>query len=134
MPYKQEVASSSLAAPTPLRREDRAGPYDADVAPPDTYISVDIEADGPIPGVYSMISIGMALAGRFDGQRFEAVDPSTETFYAELAPISEEFDPQALAVSGLDRDALRREGEDPAVAMSRAADWVDRVAAGTEPM
>lgn len=101
---------------------------------PDTYISVDIEADGPIPGVYSMISIGMTLAGRFDGQRFEAVDPSTETFYAELAPISDEFDPQALAISGLDRDALRRDGEDPAVAMSRAADWVDRVAAGTEPV
>jgi hypothetical protein len=32
----------------------------------ETYFSVDVEADGPIPGPYSMISVGVAVAGRHD--------------------------------------------------------------------
>src|SRR6266508_1156457 len=65
---------------------------------PELYVAVDVEADGPIPGPYSMISLGMAVAGRPD-----------LTFYTELRPISDDFVPQALAVSGLDRDRLLRE-------------------------
>ncbi|MFK8001998.1 MAG: 3'-5' exoribonuclease, partial [Polyangiales bacterium] len=38
-------------------------------------------------------------------------------------PISEEFEPDAMAVNGLDRARLVREGLDPADAMSRAKDW-----------
>src|SRR6266511_1089365 len=64
---------------------------------PELYVAVDVEADGPIPGPYSMISLGMAVAGRPD-----------LTFYTELRPISDDFVPQALAVSGLDRDRLLR--------------------------
>ena len=30
---------------------------------PELYIACDVEADGPIPGPYSMISLGMAVAG-----------------------------------------------------------------------
>jgi hypothetical protein len=30
------------------------------------YVAVDVEADGPIPGPYSMISLGMAVVGRPD--------------------------------------------------------------------
>jgi hypothetical protein len=29
----------------------------------ETYFSVDVAADGPIPGPYSMISVGVAVAG-----------------------------------------------------------------------
>jgi hypothetical protein len=68
------------------------------VARPDLYISGDVEADGPIPGPYSMLSFGLCVAGRFDGERFEAVDPTANTFYAELRPISAEAVPEALAV------------------------------------
>jgi hypothetical protein len=100
----------------------------------DVYLSVDIEADGPIPGVYSMLSIGMCVAGRYDGRRFEATDPSADTFYAELQPISDEFDQAALAISGLDRATLARDGEEPGAAMQRAADWIDRVAADHDPV
>jgi hypothetical protein len=92
--------------------------------PPDVYISIDVEADGPIPGPYSMLSFGLAVAGSFDGARFTASDPAAETFYRELAPISEQYDAEALAVSGLDRDALLRTGVDPATAMASAAAWV----------
>jgi hypothetical protein len=80
---------------------------------PELYVAVDVEADGPIPGPYSMISLGMAVAGRPD-----------LTFYTELRPISEEFVPQALAVSGLDRQRLLREAPSAEEAMSAAARWI----------
>ncbi|BBH70842.1 hypothetical protein ACTI_75270 [Actinoplanes sp. OR16] len=81
---------------------------------PELYVAVDVEADGPIPGPYSMLSLGMAVAGRPD-----------LTFYTELRPISDDFVPQALAVSGLDRERLVREGPDAAEAMKAAATWVN---------
>src|SRR3954467_4522784 len=86
----------------------------------DLYISADVEADGPIPGPYSMLSFGLAVAGGYDGEQFVRADPPSQTFYRELAPISESFDPEALAVSGLDRDRLVREGEPPKTAMDAA--------------
>jgi hypothetical protein len=94
----------------------------------DIYISADIEADGPIPGPYSMLSFGLAVAGTSDGAHFVAADPAERTFYAELRPISAQYDPGALAVSGLDRDRLLREGRDPAAAMDAAASWIREVA------
>ncbi|MFH0521079.1 hypothetical protein ACHBTE_28360 [Streptomyces sp. M41] len=39
---------------------------------PSLYISVDIEADGPIPGPYSMLSLGVAVAGVQDTGGFRA--------------------------------------------------------------
>ncbi|MEV4753669.1 exonuclease [Micromonospora sp. NPDC049559] len=81
---------------------------------PELYVAVDVEADGPIPGPYSMISLGMAVVGRPD-----------LTFYTELKPISDEYVPKALAVSGLDRDRLLREAPHPAAAMGAAARWVN---------
>uniref|UniRef100_A0AAU2JWK0 MTH938/NDUFAF3 family protein n=1 Tax=Streptomyces sp. NBC_00049 TaxID=2903617 RepID=A0AAU2JWK0_9ACTN len=106
----------------------------ARTARPSLYISVDIEADGPIPGPYSMISFGAAVAGRQDGPSYTAADPERETFYRELRPISEEYVPEALAVSGLDRDRLVREGADPAVAMAEFCVWVREVSAGAQPV
>jgi hypothetical protein len=45
-----------------------------------SYVMVDVEADGPIPGDYSMISIGAVI-----------VEPSLEkTFYGKLKPISDQ--------------------------------------------
>lgn len=93
----------------------------------DLYFSADIEADGPIPGPYSMLSFGLTVAARFDGRDFEPRDPEAETFYRELQPISDKFVPDALRVGGLDRDLLIREGQAPAEAMSEAAAWVDRL-------
>ena len=81
---------------------------------PELYIAVDVEADGPIPGPYSMISLGMAVVGHPD-----------QRFYTELRPISDDFVPQALAVSGLDRDRLLREAPTAAEAMAAAAGWIN---------
>lgn len=105
-------------------------PWGANVAKRDVYVSVDIEADGPIPGPYSMLSFGFAVCGTYDGTEFTAPDPAARTFYAELRPISDRFDPAALEVSGLDRDRLAREGRDPGEAMNAAFAWVRETAAG----
>ncbi|MEU7888248.1 exonuclease [Microbispora bryophytorum] len=100
----------------------------------ETYISVDVEADGPIPGPYSMVSFGMTVAGRMTGRRFERTDPESQTFYAELRPISDDWVAEALAVSGLDRATLQREGRDPAEAMTEAAAWVREVCGDDLPV
>lgn len=97
---------------------------------PDVYISGDIEADGPIPGPYSMLSFGMTVIGSHGEAGFSAADPTEQTFYVELKPISDGYDNKALAVSGLDRDRLIREGTDPAEAMDAASAWVRKVARG----
>jgi hypothetical protein len=100
----------------------------------DVYISADIESDGPIPGRYSMLSFGMAVAARFDGRAFVACDPAAATFYRELRPISAEFNPDAVRVSGLDRARLVIAGAEPETAMAEAAQWVGDQAQGARPV
>jgi hypothetical protein len=100
----------------------------------DIYISADIEADGPIPGDYSMLSFGFSVAGRYDGMTFSRANPEEHTFYRELKPISDKFDPEATAAAHLDRDALAIRGEDPAAAMREAHAWVKQVATGARPV
>ncbi|MFG3505263.1 exonuclease [Streptomyces sp. NPDC047821] len=101
---------------------------------PSLYISVDIEADGPIPGPYSMLSIGAAVAGRQDADGYAAADPEADTFYRELRPVSDAFVPEALAVSGLDRDRLAVEGGEPAAVMGEFSAWVREVSTGAQPV
>ncbi|MFJ3231915.1 exonuclease domain-containing protein [Streptomyces sp. NPDC086787] len=101
---------------------------------PSRYISVDIEADGPIPGPFSMLSLGAAVAGTQDAEGFTAADPEQHTFYRELRPISAAFDPEALAVSGLDRERLTVEGAEPGHALAEFSAWVREVSAGAQPV
>ena len=100
----------------------------------DAYISVDVETDGPIPGPYSMLSIGMAYCGRFDGRFMELTPKPTETFYVELKPISDQFEYEALHVNGLDRNRLKEEGQEPALAMQKASNWIDEVSGDNRPI
>jgi hypothetical protein len=101
---------------------------------PDIYISGDVETDGPIPGPFSMLAFGLAVVGTYDGQRFERFDPRAETFYRELQPISDSFQPEALEVNRLDRDRLLSEGEDPEKAMRDASKWVASIADERRPV
>ena len=102
---------------------------------PDSFISADIETDGPIPGAFSMLSFGLCVAGRFDGEHFERWEHERRTFYVELKPVSEQFEPEALAVNGLDRNRLLMpEGADPAEAMHAADRWVREQADGARPV
>lgn len=82
----------------------------------EVFISVDIESAGPNPSQYSMLSIGACLVA----------DPS-ETFYVEIQPVNDEFVPEALVVSQLDMDVLKKNGKPPKEAMQLFADWATRV-------
>jgi DNA polymerase III epsilon subunit-like protein len=78
-----------------------------------TYIMVDVEADGPIPGDYSMVCFGAVVVK-------EGLD---RVFYGRLRPISEKWVPEALAVSGFTReDTLGF--EDPKTVMDNFARWI----------
>ena len=83
---------------------------------PELYVAVDVEADGPIPGIYSMLSIGLAV-----------VDHPELSFYTELKPISDEFVPRAVEVSGLDRARLLEEAPTPESAMKEVASWINKL-------
>ena len=77
------------------------------------YVMVDIEADGPIPGDYSMICFGAVI-----------VEPELKrTFYGQLKPISDKFITEALAVSGFTREATMA-FDDPQSVMESFRDWV----------
>ena len=80
---------------------------------------VDIEADGPIPGDYSMVRLGCAIVE----ERLE------RTFRADLKPISENNDAQALAVCGMSREQSLQ-GDDPAAVMLRFEQWVTAASRG----
>jgi len=100
----------------------------------DVYFSADVETDGPIPGPFSVLSFALVFAGRFDGKRFAAPQNYKQSFYCELKPISNDFQPEALRVNGLDRDRLVREGESPEKAMTEAARWIRQVAGEAKPI
>lgn len=83
----------------------------------EVYISVDIETSGPIPGVYSMLTIGAC----------NVYDPE-QVFSCELKPISANFDPEALAITGLSLETLALEGLSPEAAMMQFQGWLERIA------
>ncbi|MDP2128273.1 MAG: 3'-5' exonuclease [Pseudohongiella sp.] len=83
----------------------------------EVFVSVDIEASGPIPGKYSMLSIGACVTSN-----------PTRQFSCYLKPISDEFVPAALEVTGLRLDILREKGLEPREAMTQFKTWVESVA------
>ncbi len=83
------------------------------------YIMVDIESDGPIPGDYSMVCFGAIV-----------VEPGlSRTFYGRLKPISEQFIPEALAVSRFSRDESLTFDE-PKTVMEKFRDWLSTLGKG----
>lgn len=100
----------------------------------DAYFSADVETDGPVPGPYSMLSFALVYAGSFDGTVFQRDEELSSSFSIELQPISRAFEPEALAVNGLDRDHLVRHGRPPEQAMTEAAEWVRSVAGSRRPI
>jgi DNA polymerase III epsilon subunit-like protein len=86
-------------------------------APSETFISVDVEAAGPYPGRYSLLSIGASLVS----------DPE-RCFYVELKPVNKETVDSALHVTNLSMEELARDGLEPAKAMQMFADWIRQAA------
>jgi hypothetical protein len=81
-----------------------------------------------------MLSFGLAVAARFDGHEFKSLLPAQRTFYRELKPISDQFDPASLKAAHLDREALKARGRLPEDAMTEAAHWVRAEARGHRPV
>lgn len=84
-----------------------------------SYIVVDVEADGEIPHHYSMVCFGAVI-----------VEPSlSKFFYGAVKPISEQWKPEALAVSGISR--MEHWGfEDPSKVMNQFARWIKNNSVG----
>lgn len=86
------------------------------------YLSIDVEASGPFPGLFSLASVGAAPVRRAGG--LWQVDRA-RTFYVELRPLEGAGElPEATAVHGLTTAHLEREGTPPAEAMRAFADYL----------
>jgi hypothetical protein len=107
------------------------------------YISVDVETTGPTPGKYSMLSVGACVIGNTE-----------KTFYRELKPISNNFDPTAIRIGCSELEALKdfdlpqydpndpgfnpyavlailaAKGIEPKQAMTDFAAWIEKVGKG----
>jgi hypothetical protein len=78
-----------------------------------SYISCDVESDGPIIGKNSMTCFGAVL-----------VEPKLErTFYGKIRPISDLWEPDALAISGFSREE-HLTFDEPSKVMAEFADWL----------
>lgn len=78
-----------------------------------SYVMVDVESDGPIPGDYSMICFGAVI-----------VEPDlARSFYGQLRPISDSWIPDALEISGFSREETLR-FEDPVSVMTSFRGWL----------
>jgi ribonuclease T len=87
------------------------------------YISVDVEASGPVPATYSLLSIGAV-----------AVDDPDQTFYVELQPANDNLVPAAMEVVGRTLHDFAEKGRPPKAAMVAFRDWLARVAKFGRPV
>lgn len=84
-----------------------------------SYIVVDVEADGELPGRNSMVCFGAVI-----------VEPTLRhQFYGETRPISDKFKPEALAISGFSREQHLK-FEDPAIIMHDFETWIKSFSIG----
>lgn len=81
------------------------------------FVSVDVETAGPVPGEFSLLSIGACDVG-----------DESRSFSIELKPINRNADPEALKVTGLSLDVLAERGEEPAAAMNAFGKWAQALA------
>jgi DNA polymerase III epsilon subunit-like protein len=92
---------------------------DQNPPPDEVYISVDIEAAGPNPHDYSLLTIGAC-----------AVEDTAQMFYIEVQPVSSKFVPEALAISRLSMERLKKHGTPAEQAMIQFETWVQAQSSG----
>jgi hypothetical protein len=86
-------------------------------------VSIDVEADGPCPGLHSMVSFGAVIVE----------NGLQRSFYAELKPISDIYVPEALAISGFTREETMK-FPDPRDAMQNFEIWLQKEIPGKRPI
>jgi len=88
------------------------------------YIVVDIEASGPIPCKFAMLSLGAATL----------TDPP-ESFYVEIKPDKDGCQQESMDVHGLSFEELKTTGTEAKAAMEALAAWVEEVTPdGADPI
>jgi hypothetical protein len=78
-----------------------------------TDIIVDIESDGPAPGLYSMVCFGAVILE----------EPLHRTFYGTTSPIVRTYLPEALRISGFTREQHEL-FDDPMETMLKFDRWI----------
>jgi len=84
-----------------------------------SWIVVDVESDGPLPGTHSMVCFGAVLVD-------DALD---KTFYGQTEPISEFYEPEALAISGFSREE-HEDFDDPQEVFEKFELWLKNTSKG----
>ena len=78
-----------------------------------SYYVVDVESDGPIISVHSMVCFGAVK-----------VTPELDkTFYGKIKPVSYKWDPRALAISGFTREQ-HETFDEPVNVLDEFVSWV----------
>lgn len=91
------------------------------------YFATHIESDGPIPGKFSLLSVGMnACAIETMKGELISLDPNDpiNSFYTDLKPVTDNFDEEYLERTWLDRHDLVDNGTDPEEEMDDLYEWV----------
>ncbi len=96
-----------------------------------TYLCVDIECTGQVPGHHDMISLGAVSVRPAPGGGRELGGD----FYVEIRPVTGRVDPGAMAVHGLTLEHLEAHGRPRREALGALSAWVAaETAPGTRPV
>lgn len=91
------------------------------MVPNEVYVSIDVESDGPAPGVYSMLAVGAAA--------FNPDGAELGTWYAKLYPLDGALaDPDTMRWWESQPEAyaeVQRDRQEPGEAIRRFANWLD---------
>jgi len=112
------------------------------------YISFDIEASGPTPGKYSMLSLGACIVGNTSVQFYREIKPISKNFIFPAMQISAkglrclddlkdgaEFNPESNKFNAKKvLDILYEKGEHPKKVMKEYAGWIKTVTKGFKPV
>jgi ribonuclease T len=96
------------------------------------YFSLDVEASGPVPGIFSLLAIGGCVVAD-DGNEARVLDGADHEFKVLVRPLEgAKVDEQALLhAGGLVPDELARTGTPPRDALMLLNGWVDRERSST---
>ena len=90
---------------------------------PSIYCCIDIEASGPVPALYDIVSLGaVAVTKRPDGKHALLDGPR---FYVEFVPQGGIQDPEAMAIHGITSAHLEKHGVALAEGLKRLNAWAE---------
>jgi len=84
-----------------------------------TFVMVDVESDGPIPGDYSMICFAAMIVN----------NDMNLSFSGKLKPISKKYIPKSLSISGYSREETML-FDDPVEVMKQFKGWLSQCVKG----